>query len=167
MEAAALGYDEVVDVEITKKVLAALEREGVHYVVFGAVAINLLGLARATEDLDLFVEPESDNIDRLKAALQSVFADPSIQEITAEDLLGDYPAVQYIPPEGAFHLDILTRLGEAFRFQDIESMRVELEGQPASVATPRMLYRMKKDTVRPKDWADAAALRRRFHIEDD
>lgn len=42
--------------------------------------------------------------------------DPSIDEITAEDLLGDYPAVQYIPPEGAFRLDIPTRLGEAFAF---------------------------------------------------
>ena len=27
------------------------------------------------------------------------------------DLLGDYPAVQYVPPEGTFSIDILTRLG--------------------------------------------------------
>ena len=32
------------DFEAVKKVLAALEREKVRYVVFGAVAINLLGL---------------------------------------------------------------------------------------------------------------------------
>jgi hypothetical protein len=103
------------DLEIAKTVLAALEREGVRYVVFGAVAINLLGLARATEDLDLFIAPEPDNIERLKTALRSVFADPTIEEISVEDLLGDYPAVQYNPPSGDFHLDILTRLGEAFR----------------------------------------------------
>ncbi|HZZ18726.1 MAG TPA: nucleotidyl transferase AbiEii/AbiGii toxin family protein, partial [Opitutaceae bacterium] len=83
------------DLEIAKTVLAALEREGVRYVVFGAVAINLPGLARATEDLDLFIAPDSGNIERLKAALRSVFVDPSIEEILAEDLLGDYPAVQY------------------------------------------------------------------------
>jgi hypothetical protein len=35
-----------------------------------------------------------------------------------------------------------------------------------NVATPRTLYLMKKGTVRPKDWADAEALRRRFHLED-
>jgi hypothetical protein len=29
-----------------------------------------------------------------------------------------------------------------------------------------MLYRMKRDTVRPKDQADAAALRRRFPVEE-
>lgn len=154
------------DPEITKKVLAALEREGVRYVVFGAVAINLLGLARATEDLDLFVAPEPENIERLKLALRSVFDDPSIEEISAEELIGDYPAVQYNPPEGTFHLDILTRLGEAFRFQDLEAIRIDLDGQLVSVASPRTLYRMKKGTIRPKDWGDAEALRRRFKLEE-
>jgi hypothetical protein len=155
------------DVEIAKRVLTALEREGVRYVVFGAVAINLLGLARATEDLDLFIAPESENIERLKTALRSVFSDPSIDEISAEDLLGDYPAVQYNPPSGEFHLDILTRLGEAFRFQDLEAVRIELDGLLVSVASPRTLYRMKRDTVRLKDRGDAEALRRRFHLEGD
>jgi hypothetical protein len=88
------------ELEITKNVLAALEREGVRYLVFGAVALNLLGLARATEDLDIFIAPVLENVERLKAALRSVFADPSIEEIAADDLLGDYPAVQYVPPEG-------------------------------------------------------------------
>jgi Nucleotidyl transferase AbiEii toxin, Type IV TA system len=155
------------ELEITKRVLAALEREGVRYVVFGAVAINLLGLARATEDLDLFVEPDRDNIERLKAALRSVFRDPAIDEISAEELLNDYPAVQYVPPEGTFHVDVLTRLGEAFRFEDLQSVRIDLDGQEVSVASPRTLYRMKKGTVRPKDWGDAEALRRRFGLEDD
>lgn len=155
------------DFEITKQVLAALEREGVRYVVFGAVAINLLGLARATEDIDLFVEPDRANIERLKTALRSVFHDPAIDEISAEELLDDYPAVQYVPPEGTFHIDILTRLGEAFRFDDLEAIRVELDGQAVSVASPRTLYRMKKGTVRPKDWGDAQALRDRFRLEDE
>jgi hypothetical protein len=97
-------------------VLAALERERVEYVVFGPVAINLLGLPRATENLDIFIAPDPSNIDRLKTALRSVFTDPSVEEIKAEDLLGEYPAVQYVPPEGSFYVDILTRPGEAFRY---------------------------------------------------
>jgi Nucleotidyl transferase AbiEii toxin, Type IV TA system len=152
---------------ITKNVLAALEQEGVRYLVFGAVALNLLGLARATEDLDIFIAPERENVHRLKVALRSVFADPAIEEISADGLLGDYPAVQYVPPEGAFHLDILTRLGEAFQFTDLEAVRVDLDGQLVWVASPRTLYRMKKGTVRAKDWGDAELLRRRFHLEDD
>jgi hypothetical protein len=155
-----------VDLEIAKKILAAFEREGARYVVVGAIAINLLGLARATEDLDLFVAPERENVERVKVALQSVFADPSIEEISADDLLGEYPAVQYVPPAGGFHLDILTRLGEAIHFHDLEAMRIDFDGLTVSVATPRTLYRMKRDTVRAKDWADAAALRRRFNLNE-
>ena len=34
------------------------------------------------------------------------------------------------------------------------------------VATPAMLYRMKKDTLRWKDKIDAAALRERFGLEE-
>ena len=91
------------DYDKTRAVLAALEREGVDYVIFGGVALNLQELARATEDLDVFVAPNEDNVRRLRAALSSVFDDAHIDEITADDLLGDYPAVQYVPPDGAFH----------------------------------------------------------------
>jgi hypothetical protein len=154
------------DFELTKKVLVALEEHGVKYVVFGAVALALHGLPRATEDLDVFVAPERDNIERLKAALRSVFDDPCIDEITADDLLGDYPAVQYVPPSGNFHIDILTRLGEIFDFANLESERVDLDGIPVSAVTPGMLYRMKRDTARPKDWADAQRIARRFGLKE-
>ncbi len=153
--------------ELTKRVLAEFERHRVEYVVFGAVAINLQGLARATEDLDVFIAPSRENVDRLKAALRAVFADPHIEEISADDLLGDYPAIQYVPPEGAFHIDILTRLGEAFRFEDLEFEKLDLGGVTVSVATPATLYRMKKGTVRLKDRADAEALRRRFRLPEE
>lgn len=155
------------DYDLTLAVLRELEREGVRYVVIGGVALNLLGLPRATLDLDLFVEPDADNVERLKAALRSVFHDPCIDEITAEDLMGEYSAIQYVPPDGAFSLDILTRLGEAFAFGDIETQRLSFEGLTVTVATPRTLYRMKRGTVRPRDRDDALALRRRFDLEEE
>ena len=155
------------DYDKTREVLAALERHEVRYVIIGAVALNLQGLARATEDLDIFVEPEAANIDRLKAALKSVFQDPHVDEITAEDLLGDYPAIQYIPPEGSFHIDILTRLGEAFSFEDLESERVDFDGLEVTIVTPETLYLMKKATVRLRDKGDAERIRRRFGLEED
>jgi hypothetical protein len=46
-----------VDFETIRDVLAAFEREGVVYALFGAVALNLHGLARATQDLDIFISP--------------------------------------------------------------------------------------------------------------
>ena len=154
------------DFEILKRVLAAFEARGVRYAIIGAVAMNLHGLARSTEDLDIFIEPEAGNIERLKLALHDAIDDPDIDEITAADLLGEYPAVQYVPPDGAFHLDILTRLGDAFAFSELETERVPYEDLLVTAVTPRMLYRMKRDTVRPKDAADAAAIRQRFRIDE-
>jgi hypothetical protein len=154
------------DFDVLKGVLAALEARGVRYAIIGAVALNLHGLARSTEDLDLFVEPDSANIERLRLALRDVIDDPDIDGITAEDLLGDYPAVQYVPPSGAFRIDILARLGDAYRYSDLEVERVPYDDLTLTVVTPRMLYRMKRDTVRPKDKADAAALRLRFEWGD-
>lgn len=134
---------------------------------YSAVALNFHGLARFTEDLDLFIAPERDNVERMKLALRSVFHDPDIEQIKAEDLLGDYPAVQYVPPRAAFHIDLVTRLGEVFTFDDLEIMRVPFENLTISVVSPRTLYRMKRDTVRMKDRADAELLRERFRIEED
>ena len=152
------------DFDVLKRVLAALEARGVRYAVFGAVALTIHGLARATEDLDLFLEPDASNIERLRMALHDAIDDPDIDDITAEDLLGDYPAVQYVPPGGAFRIDILTRLGEVYRFSDLETERVPYDDLTLTVVTPRMLYHMKRDTVRPKDKVDAAALRLRFDL---
>jgi hypothetical protein len=155
-----------VNADLIIVVLRALEREGVRYKVVGAVALNFVGLPRATQDLDIFVAADEENIGRLRAALRSVFDDPEIAGISAADLAGEYPAIQYVPPSGTFHIDILSRLGEAFRFEDIEVEERLVEGLRVPVATPGMLFRMKKDTVRPQDRADADRLRRQFNFKD-
>lgn len=148
----------------TMEVIARLNDEGVRYVVIGAVALNLHGLVRATEDLDIFVQPEADNIAALRRALRRVWDDPSIDEITADDLCGDYPAVRYGPPDGSLPLDILTRLGEFARYDDLEHEEITIEGVAVRVVTPRTLLWLKADTVRPQDKVDALALRTAFEI---
>lgn len=96
----------------------------------------------------------------------SVFNDPQLEELTPEDLLGEYPAVEYNPPGLAFHIDILTRLGDAFAFSELKSRRIDFQGIKVSVVSPQTLYEMKKNTVRLKDRADAEALRNAFDLED-
>jgi hypothetical protein len=158
-----------IDFEETKRILAVLEHEGVQYVLIGAMAMAAQGLVRATHDLDFFVSPAPENVDRLKRAFKSLFDDdPNIDEISAEDLSGDYPAVEYTPPHGRYSLDILSRLGEMFSYSDIESETLTTaEGTRISVATPRMLYRMKRDTVRPQDKLDAEVIKEEFKLEED
>jgi hypothetical protein len=59
---------------------------------------------------------------------------------------------------------MLAALGSTFGFEDLEAQTVMVEGVPIRVATPATLYRMKKDTVRPIDRADAAAPREKFRL---
>jgi hypothetical protein len=72
-----------------------------------------------------------------------------------------------VPPRGEYWIDILARLGEAFLFSDLESEVLDLDGVPFRTATARMLYRMKRDTVRPQDRVDAQILKERFDLEVD
>lgn len=153
------------DFDVLKRVIAALEARSVEYAIFGAVALSLHGIVRATQDLDIFIAPDRANVERLKLALRDVIDDPAIDEISADDLLGDYPAVQYTPPDGSFYIDILTRLGEAFAYTDLKRERVPFGDLTVSVVSPRTLYDMKKNTVRPKDRIDAQWLRDRFKLE--
>jgi hypothetical protein len=158
----------MMDFEEAKRILAAFEREGVEYVLIGSMAMAAQGLIRATRDLDFFVSPTDANVERLRRALMFLYDDdPNVQQITASDLAGEYPAIEYVPPRGEYSIDILARLGEAFRYETIESEDILLDGIRVRVATPRMLYRMKKDTVRPQDRVDAETLRRQFGLPEE
>jgi len=155
------------ELEDVLTVLEALERAGVQYAVFGGLAMAAHGFDRATRDLDLFVPPDAQNVERLRHALAQVFDDPDISSITAEDLGGEYPAIQYGPPGVDFTIDIVSRLGDAFRFEDLEVQQVMAGQVNITVVTPETLYRMKRDTVRLRDRDDAQRLARAFEFPLD
>lgn len=149
------------------RLIAAMERESVEYVMVGSMAMAVNGLVRATRDVDFMVAADEDNIARLRSALRSVFDDPDIDQLDARELAGDYPVVQYFPPNEAYSVDIIARLGHMFSYDDIEWHWMNIEGVRVKVATPRMLYVMKRDTVREQDRVDARRLKEQFALEDD
>lgn len=87
-----------------------------------------------------------------------VWDDPEIDSITAGDLTGEYATVRYGPPVDEMVVDLMPRPGDAFRYEDLEATTRVLDGVPVRIATPRMLYRMKRDTLRPDDRRDAERL---------
>ena len=150
------------------RVLRAFQQEGLEYVLIGAAAMGFHGLVRATEDLDIFIRPTPENVERLKRAFRAAYdGDPNVEEISTADLLGDYPAVRYYPPSGDLYFDIMTRLGEAASFETVSAEVKEVEGVRVRLATPDALYRLKKNTVRPLDRQDAEALRRHFDLREE
>lgn len=152
------------DFEQAMEVFAAFHREQVRYVLVGSIAMAAHGLVRATEDVDLMVSSDPENVDRIKRALMAVFRDESIAEIASSDLAGPYPVIRYVSPTGDFVIDLIARVGEAFAFEDLEWEEISVQGIPLRVATPKMLYLMKQGTLRPQDRLDAENLRERFDM---
>ena len=150
--------------EVLAPLFRALHEHEVEYVLVGAMAINLLGLARATVDADFLVRPTPDNVERLRRAVRTVWDDPELDTLSAEDLGGEYSVVRYGLPEGSEidYVDFIGRLGDAVRFEDLQMQIVDVAGIPVRIATPGTLFRMKRDTLRPQDRLDAARLRERF-----
>jgi len=168
MRALATGYATHMDRDEIMRVLRAFEAAGLEYVLIGAAAMGFHGLVRATEDLDLFIRATTENIEKLRAAFRAVYeGDPHINDISAADLLGEYPSVRYVPPSGNLYFDVMTRLGEVASFETIEAEVKEEDGTHIRVATPAALYRMKKGTIRAQDQVDAAALRERFKLKEE
>jgi hypothetical protein len=153
------------DPEILTTVFRALNDEGVRYVVFGGIAVIARGVTRATQDLDLFLDPASENVDATRRALQRVFADPALEELTSATM-NEYGLVRYGPPDHDFVIDLTTRIGEAFAFGDLDATPVELHGVLVPVASPRTLIRMKESSQRDKDRSDVVRLRERYGFED-
>ncbi len=138
------------------RVLEALYTYNVDYILIGGVAVILHGMERLTLDIDIFVDLTPENIERLRTALHSVFDDQAIDEITLTELR-NYPVIRYGTPD-EFSIDIMARLGEAATYQDLAYETIEYQEIPIRIATPETLYRLKKDTVRYQDKADALFL---------
>lgn len=110
------------------------------------------------------LRPTPENVERIRAALRSIWPDPHIDEITAADLAGAYPTIRYGPPDGDILIDLLAGPGTAWRFDDIQCERRTFGGVMMNVATPAMLFEVKRRTTRPRDQADALLLRERFDL---
>lgn len=129
------------------------------------MALDAWGIGRFTEGVDPLVRPTPANVERVRRTLRRVWDDPEIEEIRAEDLGGPYPVVRYVAPDGAV-VALMARLGEVVSFEDVEATELRYGDIEVRVATPRALFRMKRDTVRSQDRADAHALKERFRLED-
>lgn len=71
--------------------------------------------------------------------------------------LVDYPVVRYGTPEN-YYIDIMDRIGEAFKYDDLAFEVIESHGIPIKVATIETLIKLKQSTIRQKDKADVFLL---------
>lgn len=143
------------------QVCAALNGEGVRYVLVGAAAMQLWGTTRATRDIDVLIQPTVANARRVLTALAQLgfgfAADLSPEQIahSAVTIVGDVPNV-----------DILTRAWNVrYDAAAPRATTFEIEGVRIPTAAIDDLIESKR-TGRLQDAADIEALEqiRRFGI---
>jgi hypothetical protein len=125
----------------------------VRYVVIGATAFPIHGYARATLDIDIFIDATADNADRTLAALRDTGYD--VTGITAEDLQTKKLLIRQYILETDIHPFVA-----GVSFEEVWKNRVEdVIGQtPAFFAGLDDLIRMKQAAGRPKDLEDVRIL---------
>jgi hypothetical protein len=138
---------------------AALLRElsaaEARFLVVGAYAVTFHARPRATGDLDLWVEPSSENAARVMSALRA-FGAP-LSDLSAEDLVK--PSMVYqigVPPR---RIDLLTSLtGVEFDEAWASRVRGRLGGLECDFIGRQVLIRNKRALGRPRDLADLEML---------
>lgn len=138
-------------------ILVALLAEEARFLVVGAYALAVHGYPRATIDIDIWIEPKPDNVERVWRALAAFGAPLSDLKIRREDLLRADVVAQFgLAPN---RIDILTGVS-GLTFQDAWPNRVEemLEDVRVPVLGLADLLANKRASGRDKDIADVKGL---------
>jgi hypothetical protein len=148
------------------RLLKALARHGVDYVVIGGVAVQVHGHRRTTMDLDLVPGPGPENLHRLASALDELEARPmDATPGKAQMSVADperLAVAAIVPPLSTRHgqLHIVNEPKGARPFDDLRdaALVVEVEGIEIPIVALDDLLRMKRASGRPSDLEDIAAL---------
>ena len=135
----------------------ALNDSGAKYIVIGGMAIIQQGFTRATEDIDLLVDDQEENIQRVKEALLTL-PDRAAEDLEPQDIR-EYVAVR-IGDE--VNVDVMGEAcGVDYAGAEHEVSVIELRGVPIPFASLPLLWRLKQG-VRAKDELDREFLRRKL-----
>jgi predicted nucleotidyltransferase len=135
--------------------LKSLNAHSVRYVVIGATAFPVHGYARATLDLDLFIEPTAENAARAREALVAFGYDMS--DVAVDEMLVKKILIRQYMLETDLHPFV-----KGVSFDEVWARRVEdrIGETPAAFAGLEDLIRMKEAAGRPKDLEDLRVLRK-------
>lgn len=140
-----------------RDVLAELLSARARFLVVGAHAVAVHGIPRATGDLDVWIDPDPDNVPRVWAALIRFGAPVEALGISLRDLAQPGMIVQVgVPPR---RIDVMTSV-TGLAFEDAWASRVihRVDDLEAPFIGRAALLANKRAVGRPKDLADIEAL---------
>lgn len=138
-----------------KEFIKSLNNNNVRYLIVGGYAVAFHGHPRYTKDIDIWIELEPTNAERVISALKQ-FGFSSL-DLTSEDFLVPDQIIQLgYPPN---RIDLITSL-IAVDFDECYSQRKEtiIEGVVINFIDVENLKKNKSASGRPQDIADVANL---------
>ena len=134
-----------------------LNQRHARYLIIGGMAINQLGLIRATEDIDLLIEPSRENQERVRTALE-ILPDKAVRELLPDDL--DNYLVVRVADEIVVDL-MLKACGVSYEEAAAEIVFRQLGDVTVPFASAKLMLRLKQ-THREKDEVDRQFLEQKL-----
>jgi hypothetical protein len=136
-----------------EELLLLLLSSKIKFIVVGGVACALNGFVRATDDVDILIEPSQANIKKMLGTLQN-WGEGYAMDLSVEDFPISPGAVRIIED---FPLDIFTILNRN-TYDDLLPRTNKTE-QGIRYLNAESLIAIKKDSFREKDKIDIIALK--------
>jgi hypothetical protein len=135
-----------------------LNAESARYVVIGGMSIIHHGFVRTTEDIDILVQSDEENLGRVRRALMNL-PDGAAKELA----LSDFVSYQVVRVADEFVVDVLlTACGMTYHDAVSGIEYHEYGGVRIPFASRNLMIRLKR-TLRQKDALDLAFLMRSEH----
>lgn len=155
--------------ESYEPVLRAFAEQNIQYLIVGGVAVNLHGYPRFTNDLDILLTLDHENLEgvarvmenmgyqqRLPIALQDLSDEQKARTFIEEKGLTAYSFVHEKYPQ--FSVDVLVAQSIDIQKFAVDAMHAEMWGIEIPVVSIDDLIQMKKESNREKDVQDVVAL---------
>lgn len=144
-----------------EKLLEALVEAEVKFVTVGGIAVSLNGFVRLTEDVDILISHEKENVTKTIAVI-STFGEGYASELSTDDFPLEEGAVRVIEESVGLQVDIFVQMKER-SYEDFEnsmSFFTSRNGISIPFLNKEGLLYLKSDSVREKDQIDVSALTR-------
>lgn len=152
----------------TEDDLAALCRQlnasGARYMIVGGFAVIYSGYGRTTGDLDVIIDTSLENEAKVYRSLESL-PDKAVLQLQPGEV-NQYAVVRVADEIVVDLMKSASGIDYAEAVKDVVIR--EVQGVPIPFASPRLLWRMKKNTHREKDLGDLVFLRQQYpEVVDD
>lgn len=141
------------------RIVAALARAHVDYVIVGGLAVGAHGVVRATRDVDLVPHPAGENMAALAAVLVELGGEHPIGGGLTGESLARPASFKVVTRHGA--VQVLNRVEGVPPFRELHADRILVEltdDAVAPVCSLAHLLAMKRSAGRPRDEVDLAEL---------